>query len=83
MEVIKLVRRDFKKHQSQYGKGKNPYEKSKKKLYEIYEHSKKGQNHKYTLCFKRSSGMKKFMASNGFASTGSSDFYEEKDTDKF
>lgn len=36
VEVIKAVRKDYKKFSAQHDKCKNPYEKSKKKLYEIY-----------------------------------------------
>lgn len=36
VDVIKIVRRDFKNYKARYGKSRNPYGKTKRKLYEIY-----------------------------------------------
>lgn len=58
-----LAKRDFKR----YGKAskRDPYYQLKKKLYEIYENSKKGKNHKYTLF--NMGGLRNINSSDGFA----------------
>lgn len=62
------MRKDFKNYKARHGKGRNPYGKTKRKLYEIYAHSKKGQCHKYTLCMSGSNGFSDLYNSDGFAS---------------
>jgi|688.fasta_scaffold622806_1 hypothetical protein len=59
-----LAKRDFKR----YGKvsKRDPYYQLKRKLYEIYENSKKGKNHKYTLF--NMVGLRDMNSSDGFAS---------------
>lgn len=74
-DVIQLVRRDFKKYSLKHKKSaNNPYLKSKKRLYEIYQNSKKGEARKYTLNFSGSSGFREMESGDGFLQNGSDNY---------
>jgi hypothetical protein len=71
VEVIKAVRKDYKKHALKSKKDRNPYERIKYKLYEIYDITRKTENRKYTLFFSDSSGFKELI--NQYISQGLND----------